>query len=127
MIADWAVERMIDKQKFHNSASAFLRQRRVGPDSHSFGYILRTGNLRARHPVNGGLAIGAEFRFPIRAYLRHAHFDQTHPTIAWRTELRVITVPWNVGADLGTGFDQARALWEPMPDPVDLNVKERRR
>src|SRR5215467_12014018 len=40
LIADRAIERMIDKQEFHYPALTFLHQRRVRPNSQAFSHVL---------------------------------------------------------------------------------------
>ena len=127
LIADRAIERMIDEQKFHHAPPAFLHQRRIGAHAHAFGDILRAGNLRTRHPVDHRLAVGAELRFAIRPHLRHSHFDQAHPAIARRAELLVITIARHVTAGLLARLDHARAFWELMPHAIDLDVEHLRR
>src|ERR1700737_617200 len=82
LVADRAIERMIDEQKFHYAAATLLNHRRTGADPHPFGDILRATNLRTRHPVNDRFAVGAELRFAIGTDPRHSHLDQTHPAIA---------------------------------------------
>ena len=72
---------MIDQEEFHDTAAAFLDQRRTGANAHSFGDILRTTNLGARHPVDHRFAICTQLELPVRAHARQAHFDQTHPAI----------------------------------------------
>ena len=82
LVADWTIERMIDKEKFHHTALTFLHQRRIGANGHAFGHILGAGNLRTRHPIDNRFAISAELGFAIWAEPREPHFDQTHPAIA---------------------------------------------
>src|SRR5262249_36004108 len=81
LIADRAIERMVDEEEFHDTAAAFLDQRRTGADTHPFGDVLRTTNLGARHPIDHRLAICAQFELPVGAHAWKAHFDQTHPAI----------------------------------------------
>src|SRR4051812_13237584 len=59
LVTDRTIERVIDEEEFHHALAAFLRQRRIGADAHSFGDILSAGNLRARHPIDDWFAIGA--------------------------------------------------------------------
>ena len=82
LVADRAIERVIDKEKFHHATAAFLDQRRVGAHPKAFGNIGRAANLRTRHPIDLGFAVVAERRFAIRTHLRHAHFDQAHAAVA---------------------------------------------
>src|ERR1051325_5660606 len=82
LIADRAVERMIDEQKFHDPALAFFHQRRVRAHAHAFTQILRARDLRTRHPVDDRFAVFAQLRLAVWPQPRHSDFDQTHPAIA---------------------------------------------
>src|SRR5690349_9278487 len=73
LIADRAIERVTDQQKFHDPALTFLHQWRVRANGHAFSDILRAGNLRARHPVDDRFAVGAKLRFAIRPKPRKSH------------------------------------------------------
>src|SRR5262249_47201637 len=123
LIADRAIERVIDQEKFHDAVPAFVHQRRVGANSHPFSYILRAANLRARHPIDDRFAVRTELRFAIGPEPRKSHFDQTHPAIARRTKLFVIAIPRYENANLLAGLDHARALQKLMPDPINLDVE----
>ena len=122
LIADRAVERMIDEEKFHHALAAFLDERRIGANAHPFGDVLRAGNLRARHPVDDRFPVGAEFRFAVGPHLRQPHFDQTHPAIARRAEFLVIAISRHVAARLLARFDHSRPFRELVPHAVDLDV-----
>src|SRR4029077_13688224 len=76
LIANGTIEWMIDKQKLHHPALAFLDQRRICPYAHTVGDILGAGDLGTRHPIDHWFAVGAELRFAIRAHFRHADLDQ---------------------------------------------------
>ncbi len=122
LIADRAIERMIDEEKFHHPAPAFLDQRRIGAHPEAFGDIGRATDLRTRHPVDLRFAIVAEDGFAIGAHFRHAHFDQAHSAVAGGGELLVIAIARDKAAGLLAGLDQARAFGELVPDAVDLDV-----
>ena len=57
LVADGAIERMIDEQKLHHALAAFLDHRGIGADAHALGDVLGAGNLRARNPADLRLAI----------------------------------------------------------------------
>src|SRR5262249_20491412 len=92
LIADRAIKRVVDEEKFHDTALTFLNQRRVGANGHAFSYILCAANLGTRHPVDNRFAISAERRFPIRPEPWKPHFDEAHPAIAGRAEFFVIAI-----------------------------------
>ena len=125
LIAYRAIERMIDKQEFHHTALTLLHQRRIGTNRHAFGYVLGTGDLRTRNPVDDRFAVGAELWFAIRAEPREAHFDQTHPTIARRAQLFVITITRHITSSLLARLYHAHAFRKLMPDTVNLDVEQR--
>jgi hypothetical protein len=54
LVADRAIERVINEEEFHYPAAAFLNQRGVGAHSEPFGNIGRAANLRTRHPIDFG-------------------------------------------------------------------------
>src|SRR5687768_3575463 len=122
LVADRAIERVIDEEEFHHSFPAFLGQRRIGANAHSVAHILGAGDLRARHPVDDRLSIRTELRFAVRPHFRQTHFDQAHAAVTGGAELLVITVARHIAARLLTGLDQTRALGKLTPDAVDLDV-----
>src|SRR5207248_11653012 len=114
LVANRTVERMIDEKTFHDALTALLGQGRVGPDSHAFAHILRTGDLRTRHPVDHGLSVSAEFRFAVRSHSWQAHFDQAHTAVAGGAELFVVAIARDITAGLFACLDQARSLGKLM-------------
>src|SRR3977135_1027111 len=74
LIADGAVQWMIDEQKFHDATATFLDQRRTRAQANAFGNILRAANLRTRHPVDDRLTIGAQLKLPVGPHPRQTHF-----------------------------------------------------
>src|ERR1043166_7541177 len=124
LIADRAIERMIDDQKFHHSALTFLHQRRVRAHAHAFAHFLRAGNLRTRHPVDDWFAVLAQLRSAVRAEPRHSHFNQTHPAIARRAELLVIAITRHKNAGLRARLDHPRAFRKLKPRAINLDVEQ---
>src|SRR6266513_2450697 len=124
LIANRAIERMINKEEFHHTELTFLYDRRVGANRHAFGHILSAGNLRTGYPVGDRFAVGAELRLAIGAKPREAHFDQAHSAIARRTELLVVAVARHENANLRARFDHARAFRKLMPDAINLDVEQ---
>ena len=124
LIANRAIERMIDKKEFHHTALTFLHEGRVGANRHAFGYVLGAGNLRTRYPVYDRFAVSAELGFAIRAEPREAHFDQAHPAVAGRTELFVIAVARHENTHVRARLDHACAFGKLMPHVIDLDVEQ---
>src|SRR5215471_6326119 len=123
LIADRAVERVVNQEKFHDAMPTFLHQRRIGANGHAFGHIRCAANLRAWHPVDDRFAVLPELRFPIGPEPRKSHFDQTHPAIAWGAELFVIAIPRHKNANLLARLDHPHALRKLMPSAVNLDVQ----
>ena len=93
-------------------------------NAHSFGDILRAGDLRTGHPVDRWFVVRTKLRFAVRSESWKSHLDQAHPAIARRAQLLVITIAWHVTASLFARFDHARALWKLMPHAINLDVKK---
>src|SRR6266481_7006182 len=110
LIANWAVQRMIDEQKFHYPALAFLHQGRVRANGYPFRHVLCAANLRTGYPVNDRFAISAELRFPIRPEPWKPHFDKAHPAIAGRAKFFVIAIARHENPDLLARLNHACAL-----------------
>jgi len=117
---------MIDEEKFHYAALTLFHQRGVGANSHAFGNVLSTGNLRTWDPIYDGFTIPAEFRLPIRPEPGKPHFDQTHPAIPRRGELLVVTITRHITPDLLARLDHARPLGKLMPLAINLDVQQLR-
>ena len=124
LIANRAIERMIDEQKLHHSALAFLHQWRIRAHAHPFAHFLRARDLRTRHPVDHWFAVRAQLWFAVGPESRHGHLDQTHPAIARRAELLVITIARHKNSSLRARLNHARALRKLMPHAVDLDVEQ---
>src|SRR5207247_1805829 len=117
---------MIDEEKFHHAALTLFHQRRVGANSHSFGNVLSTGNLRTWDPIDDRFAVRAEFRLAIWTQPRESHFNQTHPAIPRRGELLVVTIARHITPGLLARLDHARPLGKLMPDAINLHVQQLR-
>ena len=125
LIANWAVQRMIDEQKFHYPVPTLLNQWRVRANRHSFSHVLCAANLWTGHPVNDRFAISAQLWFPIRPQPWKPHFNKAHPAIAGRAQHFVVAIARHENPDLLACLNHARALRKLMPNPVDLNVELR--
>ena len=125
LIADGAIERVIDEEEFHHALAAFLREGAFGADAHAFGDGVRTGDDGARHPADLWHAVLVFFRLGAGSGARrHAHFDQAHAAVAGGGEFGVVAVVRDLGLGLLARFDHARAFGELEPDAVDLHVHE---
>src|SRR5205814_8213621 len=72
LIADRAIERVIDQQKFHHAFAAFFDHGRIGAYAHAFGDVLRATDLRTQHPIDDRFLVGPEFRFTVGTHSRHS-------------------------------------------------------
>src|SRR5229473_6092066 len=122
LIADRAIERVIDEEKFHDTALTFLNQRRVGANGHAFSYILCAANLGTWHPVDNRFAILPELRLAIGPEPWKSHFDEAHPAISGRAKFFVVAIARHENPNLLARLNHARALRNRMPDPIDLNI-----
>ena len=100
LIADWAIERMVDQQKFHRRLLSRDRLGRFGVHLHAVHHRRRTGGLQLR---------------------RALHFDQAHAAIGGDRELFVIAEARNINSGLIGDVDQHRALARLHRLPVDFN------
>src|SRR5260370_30931036 len=107
LVADRAIERMIDEQEFHYTFTTFLNHRRVCAHAHTFSDILCAADLRARHPVDDRFAVDTELRFACGTHPRHSHLDQTHPAIPRRAEFFVVPIARHTNPGLRASFDTA--------------------
>src|SRR5690606_30307107 len=118
LVADRAVERVVDQQELHHPAlrlvGAFGGE--LGVDLHALGDHQRAGGLRL-HPSRRSLhlahaAVGSG----------HRHLDQALATGADRRQQRVVAEPRDLDADLLGGPDHQRALRRAHLDAVDGQV-----
>ena len=121
-VADRAIERMVDEEKFHHPFAAVLYQRGIGAGGHAFADFKSTGNLRFRRPDDFGSSVGAEDRLAVGVHFWSANFEQAHAAVAGRAQGRVVAVMRDEAATLHTGFDQFGALGELKPGTVNLDV-----
>ena len=57
LVADRAIERVIDEQELHHALAAFLDEFAGGADAHVFGDRVGAGDHRARHPADRLVAV----------------------------------------------------------------------
>ena len=94
LITDWAVQRVVDEQKFHHPFPRFFHHRRIGFDNRQL-------------PFWAGAQIAHLHRARGRRLRRPAHdFHQTHATVASDGQTLMVTKTWHLNPDLFTGLDQ---------------------
>ena len=76
LVADRAIERVVDKQEFHHPVARLFYHWRVGEHFHFIGRRQRTRRLRLRRP--------------------RLHFHQTHAAVAGDFQPIMVTKPWNL-------------------------------
>ena len=121
-VADRAIERMVDEEKFHHTFAAVLDQRGVGAGGHAIGDFKSAGNLRFRRPGDLGPSVGAEDRLAVGVHFRTADFEQAHAAVAGRAQGRMVAVVGDEAAALHAGLDQLGAFGELAPGTVNLDV-----
>ena len=124
LIADRAVQRMVDQKELHHSVTTILHQGGIGPDSHAWGDAGRATNLRSGHPGNLRLPVCAENRFSIRPHLGGSHFKQTHPAISNDRKLGMIAVMRDEFLGPVGHLDHVQAPGHLHPDPIDLHINQ---
>ena len=123
LVANGAVERVIDEQEFHHTFAAFFHQLALGANAHVFADGVGASNDRARHPADGFVALFVTSRLLSGCGARrHAHLHQTHAAIAGSRELWVIAIMRDLDLHRATGFDHPSSTRELVPDTVDLHV-----
>ena len=123
LVADRAIERVVDEEEFHHALAAFFDEFAGGADAHVFGNRVGAGDDRARHPADGFVAVFVPLRLLAgRGAGRHAHLHEAHPAVSGRTELRMVTIVGNDGSRLAAGLDHPCAFGKLVPDAVDLDV-----
>ena len=123
LVADRAIEGVVDEEELHDALAAGFDQLAAGADAHVFGDGIGAGDDRAWHPTDRFVAIGIALRLLARGGAgRHAHLDQAHAAVARRAELRVVAVVWHDDTGLAAGFDHAGSFGEAVPCAIDLDV-----
>src|SRR5262245_26435277 len=99
LVADRAVERMVDQQELDDRVLRHLHAIGLGVDDHSVADRGRAGRLQLRHPLD---------------------LDQAHPTGTDRlAELRLVAEDRDLDVAVLGGVDQHRPLWRGDLPAVD--------
>ena len=126
LVANRAIERVIDEEEFHHALATVLNLRRVGADMEAGRRVGGAADLRPGDPVDFLFARRRihDRRLRYRIDRQHAHFDQAHPAIADDRKLRVVAVIRHVHADQARCFDHVGALWHSDLPAVDIDGDE---
>ena len=100
LVADRAVERMIDEQEFHLPAAGLLHFFVPHPDLHAVAHVGGASGLKLRHAF---------------------HFDEAHPALADDGQRRVIAEMRNVDVGCLRGFNDVDAVLDFDFSAVDGN------
>ena len=123
LVADRAVERVVDEEKLHDALAALFDELAGGADAHVFADRIGAGDDRTRHPADDFVAVFVPLRLLAGGGAGwHAHLHQAHPAISGRAELRMVTVVRDDDFRLATGFDHPGAFGKLVPDAVDLDI-----
>ena len=125
LVADRAVERVVDEQKFHHALPAFLHEWRRGANTHALGDLGGAGDFRLWTPGDLGASIGSQHGLAVGRHLRAAGLDETHAAISRRAEFWMVAVVRDEFSALHASLDQARAFRELFPFPVHLHIDHR--
>ena len=100
LIADRAIQRVVDQHEFHHAFAGLLDHGRVGLDHRRLAFGART---QVAHLHGAG---GCRLRRPAH------NLDKAHPAVAGDRQPLVIAKAWNLHPGLFTGLDQGhRALY----------------
>ena len=123
LVADRAVERVVNQEKFHHALAAFLDKLAGGADAHVFCDGVRTGYGGARYPADGLVAIFIADRLLTRSRpRRHAHLHHAHPAVSGDGELRMVTIIGHILFHRAAGLDHPGAFGKLVPNSVNLNI-----
>jgi len=122
LVADRAVERVVDEEEFHHAIPALLDHRGRRLDAHAVRDFRGAGDRRARAPRDLRASVRAEHRLPVGRHFWHAHLDETHAAVARRAELRMVAIVRDELPAFHAGLNQAGAFGELLPFPVHLHV-----
>ena len=123
LVADRAVERVVDEEKFHHALAAFFHQLAGGANAHVFGDRVRAGDHWARHPADRLVAVFIALGFLAgRGARRHAGLHKAHTAVAGCGELRVIAVVGHDAADAAACLNDPCAFGKLAPNAVDLYI-----
>ena len=98
LVADRAIQRMVDQQEFHHAVAGFLDGLGIGLDDHPVADRHRAGRDRLR-----------------RAF----HFHKAHPAVAGNGQPFVVTEARNFDAGLFAGLQHGDAVFDLYFGPVD--------
>ena len=125
LVADGAVERVVDEEEFHDALAAGLDEFARGADAHVFGDGVGAGDDGAGHPADFLVAVvSVGGVFAGGGTWRHAHLDKAHAAVAGGGKFGVVAVVGDFFFGLFAGFDHAGALGDLDPVAVDLHVDE---
>jgi len=126
LVADRAVERVIDEEELHHALARVLHHLGRGADVHARGDVGAAADLRARDPVDLLLARGRihDRRLGGRVDGGHAHLNQAHAAIAGDRELRMVAEVRHVDVHEARGLDHVGALRHGDLLAVDVDGDE---
>ena len=123
LVADRAVKRVVDEEKFHHALSAFFHQFAGGADAHVFRDRVGAGDHRARHPADRLVAVFIALRLLAGRRARwHAGLHKAHAAVAGCGEFRVIAVMGHDAADAAACLNDPCAFGKLAPNAVDLYI-----
>ena len=126
LVADRAVERVVDEEEFHHAFAAIPHQRRAGADVQTGRGVGEARDGGLRHPVDfyapGRRIHDRLFRGVIQR--RRARLDQAHAAVAGDTQLGMIAEMRNLDAQQPRGLNHVRAFRHGDLPAVDVDGDE---
>ena len=125
LVADRAIQRVIDQEELHHALAALGHQVAGGADAHVFADRVGAGDDGTGHPADDFVAVFVALRLLAGGGAgRHAHLNEAHPAVSGRTQLRVVTIMGNGDLHLAASLDHPCSFGELMPNAVNLNVDQ---
>ena len=108
LVANRAIERMIDEQKFQHAFAHLLHAGRGGVNFHAGRNRRGAGDGGARRLGDFGRAIGIHHRLAVRPHGGRAELDEAHAAIAHDRQLGMIAIMRHVRLRQRAGLDHRR-------------------
>ena len=105
LIANGAIERMIDEQKLQHAFPHFLHPRCIGVNLHIRRDWGGASNGRFRRLVDFWGAVGIDERFAINSERGRSELDEAHPAVSGHRQLGMITIMRDVYFRHGASLD----------------------
>ena len=126
LVADRAVERVVEQEHLRHAFAAGLDAGRLEADVQAGGDVGGAGDRRLGLPADLGLAVLHHDLVGRAVPHRRAELDQAHAAIAGDRELGVVAIMGDFLPDFAQGIDQIGPRGDLVLDTVDVDGDQRR-